>query len=179
MSDSENRPSIDDILVQWFYDHGKRFRKDDRQDAIAEMVDILVSYGYTRGAIEGARRKIMEKLVGPRSPRGTQGLKEWNAVCKSDLDFILASKFSPIKKPTAPVEIPFTPGTDIAVEASPEPIEPEEIPTSDIEQEVEYEYATEPVIRPEMDRSRFAKIQTTPIMSVEDFFASLEEENNE
>lgn len=180
MSDTENKPTIDDILVQWFYDHGKRFRLENRVEAISELVDILVYYGYSRGFIEGARKKIMEYLVGPSSPRGTKGLVEWKAICTRDLNFVLASKFSPVRKPTEPVSIPFDAANETVIEATSKEIEQnynEEALDSDIEQSVEYN--SSPVIRPTLDRSKFETVHTTPIMSDEEFFAVLEREDNE
>lgn len=178
----ENRPSIDDILIQWFHSHGKRFRKGNRQDAIRELVEIMASYGYTRGAIEGAKPKIMKCLVGPSSPRGTKGLKEWNGIADSEFRFVMASLFALVTKSNAgEVSIPFTPGTDVPVEASPDAPQTEDVPALNeyVAPKENVIYDSEPVIRPELDRSMFKNVETTPVMSDEEFWASLESETDE
>lgn len=174
----ENRPSIDDIIIQWFHDHGKRFRKDNRQDAIRELVETMAHYGYSRGAIEGAKPKIMKCLVGPSSPRGSKGLKEWNGIADSEFKYVISRLFTPIAKPASgSVVVPFTPGTDIPAEASPE-LESEEAPVYDEANQLsEEEY--NPYFKPELDRSRFKNVKVTPVMTPDEFWASLESETDE
>lgn len=181
MSDNENKPSIDDILVQWFNDHGKRFRAGNRQDALNELIDIFVSYGYTRSNIESYRKQIMKCLVGPSSPRGSQGLRAWAAVCSNDLNFVLSSRFSPVKKPIEVVEVPFTPSTESFMEES--TVVPAEVPILKEEDKSkdpeDPSYRNPLLLAPELDRSAFAGVTTTEIMSDEDYFATLKRENNE
>lgn len=200
---TEARPSIDSIVMQWSEGHGNRFRKDNRQPAIRELIELFVHYGYERWQIESeiTKAKVMKHLVGPTSPRGSSGLRQWRTGADKDWKLTIYQVFEPIEKPTGPVHITYQPSsvsqqeqdrldqellkefqeTTAAIEAAapkPHPVrqlgkqeEPMAISDTSVEEDV---YSNDVVIRPELDRSRFTTIQTTPVESVEDLLADLE-----
>lgn len=195
---SENRPSIQRVIDAWAERFDNRFPAATRKEAVVELVLDLVAQGYDRSAIERAKLLAMEEMVGPRSKYGSQGHKDWKKNAAKDYDRAVRQVFEPLEERTGPVDVPFTPSTisdeeRAAIEQQeiqalkefneelatpPEHVDKEEVESSDITNEGLI-YDNTPVIRPEMDRSRFANVKTTEILSDEDYFALLERENNE
>lgn len=176
----ENRPSIDDILIQWDERHGHRYRKDNRDEAIRELLAAFVRFGYSRSAVVGAEKKIMKCLVGPRSPHGKKGLDDWYKICKRSLALVVSETFTEkIDFATANnVKAPYEPASESeAMDELQAPLIPEI--TEETYEEPKATWAPSTVVRPELDRSQFQNVKTTPVQSDEEFWAALEREANE
>jgi hypothetical protein len=181
----ENRPSIDAIVSQWSDEYGNRFSTKIRREAMRVLIQTLVRYGYSRSSVESAKSQVLKYCVGKRSPHGS--LNEWKSKVLDDWRRTILEMFEPIELASEQIDIPFTPvhktEEELAEEAKSveafeqvpqfEETEPQETQDSDIQESGEFKYQ----FKPPLDLSIFPDVETTPIMSDDEFLASLERED--
>lgn len=191
---SDDTPSLQFIIDLWSDRYGGRFPTSIRRPALDELIQDFVSSGYDRGQIERSKVKIVEEMVGPRSPFGVSALKEWKIKASKDFDKAIRASFEHFKERTGPTEIPFT----LKVLTEEEELEIERQELAELQElnslksdqspdkvghKSKYEKPDyshyEPVLRPELHPSVREDASPSPIMSDEEFFAVLERQKND
>lgn len=162
------------IISEWSQSYGDRFRKSNRLSAIEQLMDLLVEAGFDKYAIKAAKQKILFRTVGKRSKFGAQALREWKEEAEDDFNRAWAHRFvnEDLEEivPVAPVE-PQAPAYQ----------DPPSLPDGEIDAEYSDEAAEKKTYRddvgdrvaPEMDRSMFEGIETSPVESIEDFMKNM------
>lgn len=180
----ENRPSVDAIVSYWADQYGNRFATAIRREAMRELIKIFVHYGYSRGTVETSKQLILKYCVGSRVKHGT--LNDWKRRVLDDWQRTILEVFEPVQTPTGDVVIPFTPIHKTEAELTKESEEALSglyIPDQEIPEEIQFDNEEVQSLngyqfRPPLDKSIFPDIETTPIMSDDDFLASLESDKD-
>lgn len=188
---SENKLSIQRLIDIWSDRHGNRWKVSEQvyREVMRELFEDLVYNGYTRSDIESARRRVSEEMVGDRSKFGAVGLANWKKIFHRSYDKTIRAVFEGnYERPEEPIVVPL----EIAV-VTEEERQQDELESKKLQEEYQSSFVEEvrsdditeedlSYIGPEfkeLDRSRFKDIQTTPVMSDEEFWATVERENNE
>lgn len=199
---SDNVPSIQLLIDKWSDRYGKRFPTSIRTTALDELIRECALYGYERGQIERSKAKVIDVMVGPRSPFGSSALKEWKIQTIKDFDKAMRAVFEQFEERTGTADIPFT-----LKELTPEEeleIERQELEDlrelNSLKPDVKQEYGSDtqsnetpykskhekpdysndkPVIRPELPSNVRENVTVSPIMSDQEFLDILERYKDE
>lgn len=171
---------IEKIINMWADMYGKTFNSSNRKERLAELIMDLVHNDFTRADIQSTntQKLLLSKMVGTRAKFGT--LKNWEDKAKADIRAAILNAFVEVKVRTediiiTPEEISLTPEQIEEIRSNQESTDISETETNDDE----LEQTSSNGFRPELDLSLLPKSNFRHIVPVDDFFESLERENNE
>jgi hypothetical protein len=119
---SNEKPPIEDVILQWSLDHGQRF-KETRFDDLVELFEKLKAYGYTNDDIYLKHKTAIIEETFAEHARITQQKKErWLRCVKKDIEKARIQAFG-LKDPDGK----FTKAVKKGQETQPQPVAVREI----------------------------------------------------
>lgn len=177
--------TVDEILSSWAAEYGGRWNAQSRPEALARLFATFIEQGYAKSEIKRAKSKVMGRLVSERSKFGAAALKEWHAKADRDFEDVFNLTFARVQlAEAAPDAIPkVAPKTEMHSmrDTLQEHLDANYGHTEIISDIQETDVTTDDSIKvfPELDRSRFSDIETSPILDFEEFEELVKRDQND